>query len=59
MTMKSEDTGTTPILFQLRLLVEGAVLNVDKNLTLTNGSDVQGYMRVETNRERHTMSSTP
>jgi hypothetical protein len=37
MTMKSEDTGTSPILFQSRLLVEGAELNVDKNLTFENG----------------------
>ena len=58
MGMRSEDTGTSPILFQLRLFVEGAVLNVDKNLTLPNGSDVQGYMRIKTNREKHTMPST-
>jgi ABC-type uncharacterized transport system YnjBCD ATPase subunit len=59
MTMKPEDTGTSPILFQSRLLVEGAVLSVDKNLTFTNGSNIQGYMKIETNRERHTMPSTP
>jgi hypothetical protein len=45
MTTKTEDTDKSPILFQLRLLVEGAELNVDKNLTLTNGSDAHGYMR--------------
>ena len=53
--MKSEDTGTSPIIFQSWLHVEGA-LNVDKNLTITNESDVQGYMGFETNRER---PSTP
>ena len=58
MTMRPEDMGTSPILFQSRSLVEGAVVNVDKNLTFTNGSDVQGGLRIKTNRERHTKSST-
>jgi hypothetical protein len=41
MNSKSKGTGTSLILFQSPLLVEGAVVNVDKNLTSTNGSDVQ------------------
>ena len=48
MTMRFEDTGTSLILFQLLLVC-------DKNLTLTNGSDVQGY-ETRTNRERHTIA---
>ena len=53
---KLEGTGTSPIYLQSWLYVEGAVLDVDKNLTFTNGSDVQGYMKIETNGER---PSTP
>ena len=34
--MKSEGTDTWLILFQPKLLVERAVLNVDKSLTFTN-----------------------
>ena len=55
--MKSEGTDTWLILFQPKLLVERAVLNVDKSLTFTNQSDVQRDM-TRTNTKMHTLPST-